>query len=80
VAGMFLNVSLEYLVYVVDDDKVSRAVLNQRAVVDMFPETAASLCFKGISERLSSMPVEAAPKGGMQLFWKNMINMQDKVL
>ncbi len=80
VAGRFLNVSLEYLGYVVDDDKVSRAVLNQRAVVDMFPETAASLCFKGISERLSSMPVEAAPKGGMQLFWKNMINMQDKVL
>jgi len=80
VAARFLNVSLEYLGYVARDDKVSRAVLNQRAVVEMFPETPASLCFKGISEKISNMPVEAAPKGGMQLFWKNMINMQDSAL
>ncbi len=80
VAGRFLNVSLEYLGYVVQDEKVSRAVLNQRAVVDMFPETPASLCFKAISERISEMPVEGAPKGGMQLFWKNMIDMRDKAL
>ncbi len=58
------------------DDKVSRAVINQRAVVEMFPETPASRCIKGISEKLLSMPVETAPKGGMQLFWKNMLNMQ----
>lgn len=80
VAARFLNVSLEYLGYVARDDKVSRAVLNQRAVVEMFPETPASLCFKGISEKISNMPVEASPKGGMQLFWKNMINMQDNAL
>ncbi len=80
VAGRFLNVSLEYLGCVVHDEKVSRAVLNQRAVVDMFPETAASLCFKGLSRRLSTMKVETNPKGGMQLFWKNMLNAQDSPL
>jgi flagellar biosynthesis protein FlhG len=80
VAGRFLNVSLEYLGCVVQDEKVGRAVLNQRAVVEMFPETAASLCFKGLSERISSMPVERMAKGGMQLFWKNMINMQGQSL
>ncbi len=76
VAGRFLNVSLEYLGCVVQDEKVGRAVLNQRAVVEMFPETGASLCFKRLSERISSMPVETQAKGGMQFFWKNMINMQ----
>jgi len=80
VAGRFLNLSLEYLGHVVQDDKLSRAVLNQRAVVEMFPETPASLCFKGIAERLVNMPVDTAPKGGMQLFWKNMINMQDNAI
>ncbi len=80
VAGRFLNVSLEYLGCVVYDEKVGRAVLNQRAVVEMFPETAASLCFKGLSERISSMPAERMAKGGMQLFWKNMINMQGQSL
>ncbi|MFQ5479817.1 MAG: MinD/ParA family protein [Thermodesulfobacteriota bacterium] len=76
VASRFLNVSLEYLGCVVQDDKVSRAVINQRAVVEMFPDTPASRCIKGISEKLLSMPAARDPKGGMQLFWKNMLNTQ----
>jgi len=80
VAGRFLNISLEYLGYVARDDKVQRAVINQRAVADMFPETSASLCFKALAERIAGMPMEAVPSGGMQLFWKNMIKMQDKTL
>ncbi len=76
VASRFLNVSLEYLGCVVRDEKVSKAVINQRAVMEMFPETAASKCIRGISDKLLSMPVETTPKGGMQLFWKNMLNMQ----
>ncbi len=80
VAGRFLNVSLEYLGCVVQDEMVSRAVLNQRAVVEMFPETAASRCFRDLSEKIAEMPVEQVPKGGMQLFWKNMIDMQGRTL
>jgi len=76
VASRFLNVSLEYLGCVVRDEKVSKAVINQRAVMEMFPDTPASRCIRGISDKLLSMPVETSPKGGMQLFWKNMIDMQ----
>ncbi|MFQ5353539.1 MAG: MinD/ParA family protein [Thermodesulfobacteriota bacterium] len=76
VASRFINVSLEYLGCIVQDARVSRAVINQRAFVEMFPETPASRCIKGISEKILSMPAATAPKGGMQLFWKNMLNTQ----
>lgn len=48
VTDRFINVSLEYLGHIKYDSKISTSVKNQKAVVNMFPTTSASLCFKNI--------------------------------
>ncbi len=48
VTDRFIDISLEYLGYIQHDTKIATSVKNQRAVVSMFPNTQASVCFANI--------------------------------
>lgn len=49
---IFLNKSIKYLGYIIDDDKVGQAVLQQKPFTEIYPKTGASLCINKISSEL----------------------------
>ena len=74
VGGRFLNISLDYLGYIPYDEAVQFSVIQQRAVVQAFPEAPSSLCFSRIAKRLSDIPLRTELKGGVQFFWRKMLS------
>jgi flagellar biosynthesis protein FlhG len=51
----FLNRSLRFYGFVVDDDAVREAVLGQRPIVDHLPQAPASRCFRIVASRLAGL-------------------------
>lgn len=49
---IFLNKSVKYLGYIIDDDKVGQAVLQQKPFTEIYPKSGASLCINKISSEL----------------------------
>lgn len=74
-AERFLNVSVEYLGPVLQDDNVNRSVIRQKAVMELYPQTKASQCYQEIAkEIICELPVQSGLKGGMQFFWRQLLN------
>jgi flagellar biosynthesis protein FlhG len=75
VAHRFLNVSLDYLGFVIRDDRLVEAVKRQRAVIDLFPESWASDCFSTLAQRIDEHPPLPAAKGGVQFFFRRSLGL-----
>lgn len=73
VTDRFLDISIEYLGCILYDDKVTRGVKNQKIVSELFPDTAASRCFKDLARKISKMPPMNPPKGGSNFFWQHLV-------
>lgn len=74
VADRFLNISIDYVGYVPEDDYVTMAVCQQRAVCDLFPRAPSSQQFEKLAKVISSWDVPELPKGTMQFFWRRQIS------
>ena len=72
-AERFLSISVDYVGCVLYDENVLKAVVQQRAVLDIFPRSKASMCYKEIAKGLSAQPINNDIKGGLQLFWRQML-------
>lgn len=70
----FLNLTVEYLGYVLLDDKVKEAVLQQKAVAEIYPNAAATRCLVRIAEAIGNETVEEDATGSVKYFWENIIN------
>lgn len=76
VADEFLSdVSLDYLGFVPHDRAILKAVRLQRAVVEAFPESAASKNFVKLSRRLLDDPGKGSLEGNMRFFFKRFLTM-----
>jgi flagellar biosynthesis protein FlhG len=73
VTDRFLDITIEYLGYVLFDGKVTKGVKNQKIVSELYPDTQASRCFTDIIRKISSMSPLNIPKGGSNLFWRHLI-------
>jgi len=75
VADHFLDgLSLDYLGTIPHDTSVTKSVLQQRAVVEAFPETPASKAFMCIAETVRNNRPNAN-QGTIQFFWKRLLNV-----
>lgn len=55
----FLNLKVEYLGYVLFDEKVTEAVLRQRPLVELYPNCRAGKCLFTIAEKIcNELPVD----------------------
>ncbi len=73
-AERFLNISVDYLGCVLYDDNVQKSVVQQRAVMELYPHTKASRCFKEVARELTQLPSYSNVKGGgLQFFWRQML-------
>jgi len=73
VAAQFLDVSLRYDGFVPYDRELPEAVRRQQAVLERAPRAEVSRAFDRLASRVVSLPVEPRPKGGLQFFFRRLL-------
>ena len=73
VTDRFLDITIEYLGYVLFDRRVTKGVKNQKIVSELYPDTPVSRCFTDISRKISRMAPLKLPEGGSNLFWRHLV-------
>lgn len=69
VADRFLNVSIDFLGYIVSDNHVSMAVRKQKLVTVLYPGSEASLCYMKLAKKILKSKTAAVPGGNIGFFW-----------
>ncbi len=71
----FLNLTIEYLGYVLLDERVKHAVLQQKAVVEIYPNSSAAKCLTRIAEEICCEEILPDDEDStIKLFWENIID------
>ncbi len=74
VTDRFLGISMEYMGYVLSDERVKEGVKLQKIVSEIYPNTQASKCFAALAKKICEAPAPRLPGGGSpKLFWKSMV-------
>lgn len=73
VTDRFLDVALQYVGAVPYDESVRKAVQKQRAVIDAFPRSKASLAIRGIAQKVDSWPLPVNPRGHLEFFVERLV-------
>ncbi len=68
VAGRYLNVSIDYLGFIPFDDKLPKAVREQKAIVELFPEAKVNREFTKLARFIDELP-PPEPKDNIQFFY-----------
>ena len=76
-ADRFLNISIDYMGYVLKDKHVVMSVMEQRPVLDLYPWSNASKCFIELAKKISEWPVNTHLKGNIQFMWKRLMGQTD---
>ncbi|MCP9446212.1 MAG: MinD/ParA family protein [Nitrospira sp.] len=71
----FLQVAIEPIGYVPHDDYVTLAVMRQKAVADLFPDSPAAQAFARLAGQLMQWPLPDFPKSSVQLLWRRTIHL-----
>ncbi len=69
----FLTVRLTYLGSVSDDSSVSQAIVSQKPFLQLFPGSRTSWDITSVARRISDLPPTKKANGGLQLFFKDLI-------
>jgi flagellar biosynthesis protein FlhG len=64
----FLDLSIEYLGYIVHDEKVTEAVIQQRMFTEIYPYAQASKCLSSIAKKLCLEQPNEYNLGSMKFF------------
>lgn len=73
VTDRFLDVALQYMGSVPFDESVKRAVQRQRAVIEAYPRSKASLAYKALAKKVDAWPLPTAPRGNLEFFVENLV-------
>jgi len=71
-ADRFLHVAIDYVGYIPHDDYVSLAVMQQKAVSDLFPDAPATQAFTKLANQVMQWPKPDIPKSSVQLLWQRL--------
>lgn len=80
-ADRFLNISIDYIGYIMHDKSVGLSVLNQRSVVDLYPNSDAGRNYSTLARTISGWPVNRNIKGNIQFLWRRLMGQSgwDKI-
>ena len=70
VVGRFLDISLDYLGCVLRDERLIDSVKRQKAVYELYPDSAAARCFGTLARRISQTPSRVSLKGNIQFMFR----------
>ncbi len=74
VADRFLNITIEYVGFVLIDQRVKEGVRRQKIVAEMKPESAASRCFVSLAKTLLNTPPPDSPGEGSRSYWRDLFD------
>ncbi len=72
----FLNLTVEYLGYVLEDTKVPEAVRRQKALAEIYSDSRASKCLQSIARKLCKLPPGFVDSGSLKFFWKSIVEKE----
>lgn len=76
VADHFLDgLSLDYLGAVPYDPSMSKAVIQQKPLLELFPQSPAAKAFTALAHRLQKAPPPYLNHGNIQFFWKRLLHV-----
>jgi flagellar biosynthesis protein FlhG len=70
----FLNLSIDYLGYVLDDHSVQDAVRKQQALAEVYPSSRACKCLSSIARKLCRTQPGGYEAGSIKFFWKSIVD------
>ena len=73
VTDKFLDVMLDFVGVVPYDEYLRKSVRKQRAVVEAFPRSKASLAFKEMAKRIDNWPIPSSAGGHVEFFVERLI-------
>jgi flagellar biosynthesis protein FlhG len=73
VSDKFLDISIEYMGFVLFDKNVSRGVRHQKVVSEVFPDSQASKCFVSLAETICKWPPRALSDRGSNFMWSELL-------
>jgi len=76
VTNRFLDVALELVATVPYDENIRKAVRKQKAIVDVFPGSPASLAITHLAKQATTWPIPAQPGGHLEFFLEQLVNSQ----
>lgn len=77
VGQKFLNLSMDYWGYIIQDDHVTKAVRQQKALVERYPHAPASRCFSDLAKRVCERQIRTSSKGNIGFFWHQLVDGSD---
>ncbi len=69
------QINLKYMGFIPADEMVSESIKNQRALMELFPSSAAGLAFKRFANKLDGEFTQHRIKGGMQFFFRQLMEV-----
>ena len=73
VTERFLNVSIDYLGFVLYDEGFPRAVRQQKPLLELYPNSVAARCFHQLAQAMLQNVELTHAKGNIQFFWKQLL-------
>lgn len=73
VTDRFLDVAMEYIGCIPHDEYLIKAIRKQRAVVEAYPRSKASIAFKTLAEKINKWPVPQTAGGHLEFFVERLI-------
>ena len=74
VCNRFLDVTLNYLGAIPFDDNVRLAVKKQKALVEAFPRSPASIAMKGLAKKIQRWPKPTNASGNIEFFMDRLVS------
>lgn len=77
--GRFLRVNLQYMGSIPTDAAVSQAIRQRRAVLELYPSSAAGVAYGMLAKKLEDESWSPKAKGGMQFFFRQIMELEHAV-
>lgn len=74
VTDRFLDVALELVATVPYDENMRKAIRRQKTIVELFPNSPASVAFKSLASKAVSWPIPNQPSGHLEFFIEKLVN------
>ncbi len=75
VSNRYLDISIDFLGSIPADRQMTEAIRKQRVMVDLYPASKVAAAFAQLAATICSEQPQATPKGGVQFFWKRLLDI-----
>ncbi len=73
VADRFLDITINYIGHILLDNNVTKGVMLQKIVSEIYPDTRASMCIAAIAKKIVRSKPFQGSKADTRFFWKKLI-------